>query len=218
MSFVAATSGALLFKGVYPSRDAFVLEAAPLPAVRSLSDAEAGLVWRWTALFFHHPPLHPSSGVIGHLGCSNNLRSVAILFRGQSLAGPASEPCFSRCSGPIGIEPQLNNFADFRLHRQGNPGSGPWRDSMTTSQGQSGRGHPPLQSLLAGAEFMIVHSALQPLASPPWRCSSRNRAAKVSLCFVTGLGVGACWLMAALLVSRSLLRGAGLIADLGRGR
>jgi len=43
---------------------------------------------------------------------------------------------------------------------------------------------------LAGAEFHDVHSALTPLASPPWRCSSRNRAAKrFTLCF-TGLVVG----------------------------
>jgi ferrous iron transport protein B len=103
MSFVAAILTALLFRHVYPSREAFVLELPPyrMPSLTTMLRKAT----REMKNFFVTTRQFIIVGVIA-IWLLNNLPIGVDHFSGQSLAGQIGSLC-QPLLGPIGMNPQL---------------------------------------------------------------------------------------------------------------
>jgi len=203
MSFVAATLTALLFKGVYPSRDAFVLELPPYR--RPQLEAMLKRAWLEMTRFFFTTRRFILLGVIG-IWLLNNLPLGVDPFSGQSLAGQLGT-LFQPLLGPIGMNPQLTISLIFGFIAK-EILLGAMAVIYATSQANLGEAIAASITPLQALSFMMFTLLYTPCLSTV-AVQLKESGSKGFTLLSLGWSLGLAWLMAALLYQGGLLLGLG---------
>ncbi|NQV10859.1 MAG: ferrous iron transport protein B [Cyanobacteria bacterium] len=203
MSFVAAALTALLFKGVYPSREAFVLELPPYR--RPQLEAMLKRAWLEMTRFFFTTRRFIVLGVIG-IWLLNNLPLGVDPFSGQSLAGQLGT-LFQPLLGPIGMNPQLTISLIFGFIAK-EILLGAMAVIYATSQADLGEAIAASITPLQALSFMMFTLLYTPCLSTV-AVQLKESGSKSFTLLSLGWSMGLAWLMAALLYQSGLQLGLG---------